>query len=174
MGAEGAPSSIVFSVVSFFLKGVEGNLLEAIMRGYGNYQERTEGSRKASGRGDQEWFYLDALLEKDLLWAEVEGYGGVLKEEFVGTSTLITAAVHEMSVSKKGYVKLLHSFATEAQKARYEFQATSRESGGQKEKVEEWQLKVQLLTEAAEKGADLQKRMSDKEIELASTNSALD
>lgn len=45
---------------------------------------------------------LDALLEKDLLWADAGDDGDVTEEELVATKTLIAAADPEAPVSKKG------------------------------------------------------------------------
>lgn len=71
-------------------------------------------------------------------------------------------------------MELLCSSATDVQAARREFRATSRQLEVHKAKVGELELIVQLQTDAAERTADLQRKLSVKKAELACTKSVLD
>lgn len=70
-------------------------------------------------------------LERDLLSAAAVDDGDVTKEVLVATGILLTAAGHEVPVSKKGFIDLLRSFATEVQAGRRKSQAASRPLEGQ-------------------------------------------
>lgn len=98
---------------------------------------------------------LDALLEKDLLCVEAGDHGDIIEEAFVATRILMAASGHEVPESTNRFVDLLRSLANEVQAACCESQAESRELEGQKAKVRALELKVQLLTSAAEKTFDL-------------------
>lgn len=68
---DGAPSSIVLQAVSLLLReGVEWTSLTVISPDYHKPHGQDKSSGKASGRGDEERLDLDALMEKNLLWAE--------------------------------------------------------------------------------------------------------
>lgn len=65
-------------------------------------------------------------MEKDLLWVEVGDGRDVSEKELVATWTLITLGGQEVPVSKKSYVELTCSFATEVHTARRESRVASR------------------------------------------------
>lgn len=117
---------------------------------------------------------LNKLWENALLCAEDEDAVGVTEEALVATRTLITAVGHKLLMSEMGYTELLCSFATKLRSARRESKCAARNLAVRMAKVGDIEFKLQLFADDSGNVGDLQKPLSAKEVELASTNSSLE
>lgn len=81
-----------------------------------------------------------------MIWTKAGDGGAVTEGTLVARRTPMTAEGHEVRVFNKGYVELLHSFATDDQVASHESKAASRELEFPKATVREFEIEVHLHT----------------------------
>lgn len=80
---------------------------------------------------------------------------------------LMRAMGHDVRISKKGYLDLVHVLAGAVQKAQRESASTGRKLGQEDGKIGELELKHRLLAHDAVTVADLRKQLAAKDVWIA-------
>lgn len=125
-GVDGASTTVTLATVPARSREDVSRLgLASIRQSYDDYRRR-EGDRGETGRaGAGGGVDLDALSREELSWAEAEDAEGVTEEVLLATCSLVSTIGYDMTVSKKEYVELLRSLASEVQWKRSECEATT-------------------------------------------------
>lgn len=98
------------------------------------------------------------MLEKGSLRAETGDAVDEPEEALWGTSSLISAVVHEVPVAKSGYVELLHVLTNKVQSPCRESETVTHKLALHEALVDELELKIQLLADEAVEAADFCKQ----------------
>lgn len=115
-----------------------------------------------------------ALLKNNLLCAETGDAVDMTETADVAMRALVTALDHELPVSKKSYVELSLSFATDVQSPLRELAGAARKLADQEVEVGELELLVHILADDTGKVRDPRKQLSAGVLELAFMEAALD
>lgn len=149
-GADGVPTAVTLTAVPITFRVDASRVdLASIWQDYDACRQREGGCGENNRAGASGGAELDALLEKNLLWAEAGDAERVTEEALLPTLSLVSAVGYDLFVSKKGFVELLRSLAGEVLTRRIECEATTRHLDDRTTKVGELGLKARLLAEEA-------------------------